>query len=417
METWIGLLDCNNFFVSCERLFRPDLKDKPVVVLSSNDGCIVARSQEIKDKGIPMGVPHFQVKDILKDIGAVTFSSNFPLYRDVSRRVFDTIKYEVDTLEQYSIDEAFFKLQGDKGELLLKITDIKDRVFREVGVPVSIGLAKSKTLAKYAASIAKKTNGLYVLSMSDWQERQGDVLLGDIWGVGTRTARAYASYSLQTVVDVVRLERRQVEQLFGVVGVRLWQELQGIPSLELKRSHFYKQSVMHTRSFKQTVHDPLVLYDAVSYHVREAAEDLRAMGVVAHRLQVMLGTSRHGDYVLQGGSMATYFDVPTNDSLVLVKEAIRLADELYKVGVPYKKAGVLLSQFVQEKQVQPALFEPAVNTIETGLSASIDALNRRLGKGSVLIGSYLKTKDWESSRAARSPSYTTTWSDLVVVKA
>ncbi|MBP9843275.1 MAG: Y-family DNA polymerase, partial [Candidatus Pacebacteria bacterium] len=334
MQKWVGLLDCNNFFVSCERLFRPDLREKPVVVLSSNDGAVVARSKEIKDKGIPMGVPYFQIKDIIKDIGATTFSSHFALYRDISRRVFEAMRKELDRVEQYSVDEAFFILQGEEGTVLEIAKKVKDRVEREVGIPVSVGIARSKTQAKYANTVSKKTTGLYLLTDEDWGVVQKKVRLGELWGVGLRSAEAFKRHGLTTVEHLLALERRQVDELFGVAGVRLWQELQGIASSQITRKSFVKQSILHSRSFKNTTTDLTVLQDAVAYHIREAAEDLRAQSQKTKSLQVTLGTSRHGDYFLHGGRAVRQFDVATNDTFALLRAGSELLKELYAVGVP-----------------------------------------------------------------------------------
>lgn len=418
MESWIGLLDCNNFFVSCERLFRPDLKGKPVLVLSSNDGCVVARSQEIKDNGIAMGVPYFQIKDILRDINATTFSSHFALYRDISRRVFEVMREELDTVEQYSVDEAFFIIEGsNQKELQKKILCIKDRVERVVGIPVSVGLAKSKTLAKYAGSVAKRTTGTFVLSESEWGSRAATVKLADIWGVGFRSADAYRKKGVVTVADFLALERRQVQELFGVVGIRLWQELQGIPSVTVTRHVQSQKSILNSRSFKGTTNDKSVLEDAVAYHVREAAEDLRAMNQKTSCIQVHLGTSRHGDYLLQGGTLTAVLPHPTNDTFVLLRAASGLVEQLFKPGVPYKKAGVLLTNFSPERVSQLELFVDTQEEKTKDLMPVIDAINHGMGRHSLLLGSHLQTKKWQSSQESRSPAYTTAWKDIAIVKA
>ena len=418
MTQWIGLLDCNNFFVSCERLFRPDLKGKPVLVLSSNDGCVVARSQEIKDSGIAMGVPYFQIKDIIKDIEATTFSSHFALYRDISRRVFEAMRTELDTVEQYSVDEAFFTIEGvTVQELQKKILSIKDKVERVVGIPVSVGLAHSKTQAKYAGSIAKKTTGTFVLTEEEWRSRVSTIKLGDIWGVGFRSADEYRKKGILTVSSLLALERRQVQELFGVAGVRLWQELQGIPSVTLSRHLESQKSILNSRSFKGTSSDISVLHDAVAYHVREAAEDLRAMKQRTSSLQVHLGTSRHGDYLLQGGTAVAILPAPTNDTFVLLRAADDLVSQLFKAGVPYKKAGVLLTNFTPEVVNQLALFSNDEEEKTKDLMPVIDAINNKTGRNSVLLGSRLQTKKWQSSQESRSPAYTTSWKDIVTVKA
>ena len=417
MESWVGLLDCNNFFVSCERLFRPDLKSRPVVVLSSNDGCVVARSQEIKDKGIAMGVPYFQIKDIIKDIEAVTFSSHFALYRDISRRVFEVMKVEIETTEQYSVDEAFFIFEGSLEEVELKVKAIKDRVEREVGIPVSVGMALSKTQAKYASSVAKKTGGIYVMPQSEWYDRTTSIPLFSIWGIGQRSAEAYRNQGLATVADLIALERRQVRGLFGVVGERLWQELKGEPSVALSKRLEHQKSILNSRSFKETTTDISVLKDAVAAHVREAAEDLRSMDLKAAYIQISLGTSRHGDFMLQGGSEHRTFSEPTDDTFMFLKAAMDLVDEIYQPGVPYKKAGVLLAEFTPKAVHQLSIFASKEEEKTASLMPVIDALNRNMGRDSIVLGSRLQAHKRESSRESKSPAYTTDWSELKTVRA
>jgi DNA polymerase V len=417
MQEWIGLLDCNNFFVSCERLFRPDLKGKPVVVLSSNDGCVVARSQEIRDKGIPMGIPYFQIKDIIKDIEATTFSSHFALYRDISRRVFEVMREELDVVEQYSVDEAFFTIQGPPENVREKIIQLKDKVERLVGIPVSVGVASSKTQSKYASSVAKKTGGVCLLIQTDWTERTPSILLTSIWGVGLRSAEAYKKHGLITVADLIKLERRQILQLFGVTGERLWQELQGIPCGSLVRKLEHQKSILHSRSFKETTTDIAVLKDAIAYHIKEATEDLRSMALNALHIQVSLGTSRYGDFLLQGGSAQHIFTAPTDDSFMFLKAAMDLVEVLYKPNVPYKKAGILLTQFTPKNVQQLSMFVEKEGEKTASLMPVIDALNRQIGRGSVMLGSRLKTHKWQSSRESKSPAYTTNWSEIKTVKA
>lgn len=417
MDSWIGLLDCNNFFVSCERLFRPDLKGKPVVVLSSNDGCVVARSQEIKDKGIPMGVPYFQIKDIIKDISATTFSSHFALYRDVSRRVFEVMRKEIDTIEQYSVDEAFFTMSGSLVEATQKVRKLKDRVEQEVGVPVSVGVSLSKTQAKYASSVAKKTGGMYVMSQDEWYERTPTIPLFSIWGIGQRSAEAYRKHGLVTVADLIALERRQVLGLFGVVGERLWLELKGEPSSTLSKHLQHQKSILNSRSFKETTTDISVLKDAVAAHVREAAEDLRSMDLKAACIQVSLGTSRHSDFMLQGGSEHSVFHEPSDDTFLFLKAAMALVDVIYQAGVPYKKAGVLLTEFTPKSVQQLSMFGQGSETKTSSLMPVIDALNREIGRDSIVLGSRLKSSKWQSSRESKSPAYTTDWSEIKTVKA
>lgn len=408
-QPWIGVLDCNNFFVSCERLFRPDLQNKPVVVLSSNDGCVVARSQEVKDIGVPMGVPYFQVKDILQKHGTTTFSSHFALYRDLSRRVFEVVRDKLDTIEQYSVDEAFFTLFDTPAE---GVWEVKRVVEQRVGIPVSIGVARTKTQAKYASTLAKKGGGVTVLSPAAWRELTPDIHLSEIWGVGGKLARQYKAHKLNTVADLLAVPTDRAEQLFGVVGVRLQQELLGQPVFPVTTQHPKQKSIMSSRSFCKKTTDFAVLADAVAYHVRHAAADLRAMGLQAQVVRVSIRPSSHGDFILRGGSKEAVLVAPSNDSIELLRVAQELCTTLYEPGVPYQKAGVVLSGLRESSCQQASLFTEEAPIVSTVLWQVVDAINQRTKQETIQIGTRLRTESWASRHAARSPAYTTRWADV-----
>lgn len=418
---WIGLLDCNNFFVSCERLFRPDLAGKPVVVLSSNDGCIVARSQEVKDMGIPMGVPYFQVKDTLKKADTAVFSSHFALYRDISRRVFEVMRQELDTVQQYSVDEAFFALSETNPEPLLE--RLVSRVQRDVGIPVSVGLATTKTLAKYANSVAKKSGQVYILEPDEWSKQQPTVALKDIWGVGGQLELRYKKHDLNTVADLLRADPSRIARLFGVAGTRLCSELAGTSVYSLETVRSVQKSILSSRSFRAASTEYAVVADAVAYHIRHAAADLRSMQLQASRLRVFIYPSRHGDFMLQGGTAEIVLDEPTDDTLTLVVQADRLLQRIFNTGVPYKKAGVQLGGFVPKNLRQASLFaentalDTDTNTGGAALTQVLDTVNARAGKEVLSVGGYLRSGEWGVRLDARSPAYTTRWSDIAVAAA
>jgi DNA polymerase V len=255
------------------------------------------------------------------------------------------------------------------------------------------------------------------MSQSEWGSRTASVKLGDIWGVGFRLADAYRKKGIIFASDFLALERRQVQELFGVVGIRLWQELQGVPSVTVTRHAQSQKSILNSRSFKGTTSDKSVLEDAVAYHVREAAEDLRAMRQKTSCIQVHLGTSRHGDYLLQGGTLAAVLPHPTNDTFVLLRAASGLVEQIFKAGVPYKKAGVLLTNFSPDVVNQLELFVDEQEEKTKDLMPVIDAINHGMGRHSLLLGSHLQTKKWQSSQESRSPAYTTSWKDIATVKA
>jgi DNA polymerase V len=411
---WIGVLDCNNFFVSCERLFRPDLLGKPVVVLSSNDGCVVARSQEIKDMGIAMGVPYFQIKDILNKACATTFSSNFPLYRDISRRVIQVMRSELETVEQYSVDEAFFVTDSNP-ELISR--QLKLAVEKLVGIPVSVGIARTKTQAKFASTLAKKSDGICVLDESGWTGLIGTVLLSKIWGVGGQLEMKYKQNGLLTVADLLAVDRSRVARIFGSGGVQLQSELNGQSVLLVKKRMALQQSVTSSRSFAKTTTEKAVLADAVAYHVRQVAADLRAQGLETKSIRVSIQPSRHGDFVLRGGSKEAVLPVTTANTIYLLQVANELLESIYEPSVPYKKAGVILTGLTAVGLGQQQLFETGTETKSDSLMAVIDKLNSRKGKELVTLGSRLRTEEWRSRTDVPSPAYTTRWTDVVSVQA
>lgn len=413
---YVGLLDCNNFFVSCERLFRPDLLKKPVVVLSSNDGCIVARSQEIKDKGIPMGVPYFQVKDTLSDMGAVLFSSHFSLYRDISRRVFAVARRELGDIEQYSIDECFFLIESSSAEKIL--SRVKKVIEREVGIPVSCGVAASKTQAKYANAIAKKTNGLTVLSPHDWQSCRNDLPLAELWGVGTARAQTFLRYGLRTVGDFLALPGAVIGKRFGVEGVKLYGECSAVVADPRSLGKvLIPKTVMSSRSFAAASTEFRVVESALSHHLHELVKGLYEKNLLAKNIRIFIYPSRYSDYFLQGASEQIECPVATNDLFVLKKHVSALLRKAFTPGVPYKRAGIVLGVESAARQTKPLFLPIGADTRE--LSAVVADINTRFKDTPVRLGSVATAHGsvWVSRRSRLSPGYTTKWSELCRVRA
>lgn len=414
---YIGLLDCNNFFVSCERLFRPDLRTRPVVVLSSNDGCIVARSQEVKDMDVPMGVPYFQVKDSLRKANTTVFSSHFALYRDISRRIFNELRQVVGTVEQYSIDESFFWLRTDPETEACRI---RQHIERVVGVPVSIGVAASKTQAKYANTIAKRTTGVAWFTPEEFIAQAGDVPLATLWGVGAGRSRAFTAAGLQTVRDLVQAPVAMIQDRFGVQGARLQQELRGVSVYPITSQRAPQQSVMSSRSFARTTTDLAVVQDALAYHVRHAVADIRAQGQCALVVQVSLRPSRHGAFALRGGSTERVLETGTNDTLAILQIAQELLHALWQANVPYQKVGICLRGLTSTTVTQGQLFTPTPTALVRGsaqLWRTIDAVNQRWGNEQLRLGSHGREAVWQSKRDKLSPAYTTRWCDVPTVRA
>lgn len=414
----IAVIDCNNFFVSCERLFRPDLNKKPVVVLSGSDGCVVARSQEIKDKGIPMGVPYFQVKDILKDINAVCFSSHFALYRDVSARVFSVVKRICTNIEQYSIDEAFFVLEvATEHEALEFIKKLKQCVELEVGIPVSVGVSETKTRAKLVNAYAKKNGGVGIFVGDQFLTIFGEYALAAVWGVGRQLEVRYRQLGVKTINDLLQLSGDYLKTRMHTAGLELQAELLGVVVHTIETQKNIPKSTMSTRSFRSKTTDEMVIKDALSYHVRHVFEELRSLDLVASEIVVILYTARHSDWILRGGSAKCVFELPTNDTVAALKEAHLLLKSLYESNVPYNKTGVVAYGLMPRKFVPKSLFElDTVVSKTTALDQVIDGLNLKFGKNKISLGRFTNSEKWQSKTDLRSPSYTTVWSDIPTVK-
>lgn len=421
----IGLMDCNNFFVSCERLFRPDLVNKPVAVLSSNDGCIIARSQEVKDLGVPMGIPYFEVKDLCKKHDVTLFSTNLTLYRDISARVMSALRSEFAACEVYSVDEAFFDVPDTitPEELAL----IRSRIIQKTGIPVSIGVAATKTRAKVAGRIAKgnglraksATAGVCILTEELWKETIQGLSCGSIWGIGRQTSAFLSQSRIQTVADLLKQDPTFIRQSLGVVGERLCLELRGTPAYTLGESFEIEQeSYTSTRSFALPVREKTVLLSALGYHVAHVAEKLRTDACVASKITIIAQGSRHGAYTLRQGIESTVFTIPTNDTITLTKEVSKLLDTLYDPEIPYKKAGVVLSGIRPTGVVSGSLFGESTFEINTKkLNTVTDLLNKKFGSGTVRSGVTLGAEKWKTRRTRISNEYTTRWSEIATVKA
>ncbi len=411
MMKYVGLADCNNFFVSCERIFRPDLWNRPVIVLSSNDGAVVARSEEVKKLGVPMGVPFFKVRDILKQNEVAVFSSNFDLYRDISDRVMNTLRAEVDDMEQYSIDEAFFEMDVDKPEVARnEMGRLRDLLYRHVGIPVSFGLAPTKTIAKYANGLEKRGTGISFVTKEHWQGLKESVPLSELWGVGGAMSKRFREHSLLTVADLLAADPARVAKIFGVYGARLRAELDGEISKGNSHGTELPKTIMSTRSFAKTTEELSVLEEALAYHVSRAAAELREKEAVAGRLVVIVQTSRHGDFFLRGGGGESILPSPTADTTALLKEAKRLARTLFESGVPYKKAGIVLGNIRSKDFEQPALFGHALG--DSKLMSAMDQINKKMGQDSVTIGRTKYKEGWTNRHDHRSPRYTTNWNEI-----
>jgi DNA polymerase V len=411
---YIGLLDCNNFFVSCERVFRPDLANQPVLVMSSNDGCVVARSQEVKDMGIPMGVPVFQIKDIIKDKQITTFSSNFTLYRDFSRRVFLLLKEMVPQMEQYSIDEAFFTSTFDSPEEAVKrLQEIRTHIIKATGIPVSIGLSYTKTQAKHASKVAKKSNGVFVATTDWWTSNAALIPLGDIWGVGRQLRERYTKYQIVSVADLISAPTATVEHVAGVVGRRLQDELCGVSIDVVTNKRSLPKSIMSTQSFGVATSRKTVVLEALFYHLDQIIDDLRTYRLNASVLHVVMRPSRY--------QTDQYFPVvthplgePTRDLFYLREVIKKVVQEHFNDEILYKKAGIYVTGLVPEDQVTLSLLPDESLHKKSDISSLLESLPVGFRQLISPGGNYQKS--WRAKRDQVSPSYTTDWTAIPNVR-
>jgi DNA polymerase V len=423
MQPLLALVDGNNFYVSCERVFRPDLIGRPVAVLSNNDGCIVARSQEVKDLGIKMGVPLFQVQHLVKQHNIQLLSSNFSLYADMSARVMSVLEEFAPSLEVYSIDEAFLDLTGVCHQDPMTYGQrIRKTIFRSTGIPVCVGMGPTKTLAKLANFAAKRwpqTGG--VLDVSDPVRREKlmkIVSVGEVWGIGSRYAARLNQLGIATVWDLACQPTHGIQAQFNIVVARTVMELNGIPCLDLEESAPSKQQIVCSRSFSRRLTDYSELAQALAEYGSRAAEKLRHQHSVAGHLSVFIRTSPfnpHEPHYQRSAGMR--LPSATQDSRVIVNAANRLLKEIFKPGYHYQKCGVQLSHIQPENQPgQSDLFEVGGHrTDDKQLMSVVDQINRRFPKAISLAATGFD-KTWKAKSERISQRYTTDWRELVCVK-
>ncbi len=418
-----GLCDCNNFFVSCERVFNPSLNGKPVVVLSNNDGCIIARSNEAKALGIKMGQPLYQVQRVIDNAGVSYMSSNYHLYGDMSQRVFTTLKQIAPYVEIYSIDEAFIDFSGVEVERLQEIgREMVRTVKRNTGIPVSIGIAPTKTLAKVASRLCKqypKLEGCCVMTREeDIKKVLSRFPIGDIWGIGRKYRKMLTTFGVETTEDFRQLSPEWVKDKMSIVGLRTWQELHGKPCVEFEHSTTDRKSIMISRTFAKELNDKEALREQLTTYTVMAAEKLRKQGSLAGELQVFIYTNRHReDKPQHREGMLLRLPNYTDDTLELIKYMSGALNELYRSGFDYKRAGVVLHDIVSKKSLSHNLFaeEDSKDNIKSKeLMQALDNINKKHGRGAVMIG--LQSKGINSRRERLSPQYTTEWDDILVVK-
>lgn len=415
----LALADCNNFYASCERIFQPHLQNKAVVVLSNNDGCVIARSNEAKNLGIKMGVPAFQLKEITKKNEVHIFSSNFALYGDISKRVMSTMREECLKMEVYSIDEAFMDFSGE-GSPVDKAVALKQKVQQHVGVPISIGIAPTKTLCKVAGLIAKKytSSGVYILKDQKTIEKALKWLpVEELWGIGRRHAQSLKSSGVHTAFDLCQAEDSWIRLKLSVVGLRMVKELRGTPCFPLEESSSRKKNICTSRSFGKEVKTIEELREAISSFANTCAYKLRQQKSCAKRISVFILTNRHKPNAKQyKGLTSIVMDSPTNSSLEIVGLALKGLEQVFRGDCIYKKAGIIVSDIVPQNQQQLSLFDSVDRKKHQLIMTSVDEINKKMGRDKVRLAVQGHSPRWALKQERLSPCYSTKIEDALQVK-
>ncbi len=414
----IALVDCNNFYASCERIFRPHLEKKPVAVLSNNDGCVIARSNESKSLGLKMGEPIFKKRYLVDRHKIHLFSSNFALYGDISKRVFDIVARDVPAYEIYSIDEAFLDFSGIKDPYNYAI-HLRDKVRRWTGVPISIGISYTKTLSKVAGHIAKKSDDgvCYLKDKRQISDILGKLPLDEIWGVGVRYAMKLKKYGIHTASDLLECDETWVRKMMNVVGLRMVRELKCIPHFNLEEDRSMKKSICTSRSFSVEVKEYSRMSEYVSMFASRCSEKLRSEQACARSISVFMYTNRFRPRARQySGYFSMDFHTAASDSITVTKLAIECLKKIFRSGYSYKKAGVTLSGIVPRNQVQLSLFDSSDRKKSDKLMETMDAINGNMGRDILKLSSSGINNKWKIGKERLSPCYTTRWSDILKIR-
>jgi DNA polymerase V len=414
-----ALVDCNNFYVSCERIFNPSLEGLPVVVLSNNDGCIISRSNEAKALGLKMGEPVFKRKDVIEKHNVKVFSSNYALYGDISHRVMTILRDYSPMIEIYSIDEAFLDVTGISEQLKDYGERIRSDMLKKLGMPIGVGFGATKSLAKVANKIAKKRDGVFVIETErdrDWALRNTPI--EDVWGVGRRYAVLLKRHNINTAFEFTQLNTEWIRGNMTVVGHRLKEELKGNPCIAIETMMPPKKNIATTRAFGKKLSDIEPLREAVSSHATTCAHKLRRQKSVARYLTIFIHTDPFSEtqkYVSK--SVTITLPIASNSDSILAKAALFGLKNIFQKGLLYKKAGVIVSGISTHSAIQGNLFENFDTDKLNAVSQVTDYLNARYGKKTVSIAVMGSSKEWKLKQEKLSPGYTTRWEDILDVNA
>lgn len=418
----VALVDCNNFYASCERVFNPKLWGKPIVVLSNNDGMIIARSNEAKELGIKMGEPLFKAQEIIKKHNVHVFSSNYTLYGDMSHRVMTTLEHFSPDVEIYSIDEAFINLEGFSHK---DLTDycrlIRNTVRKWTGIPVSIGIAETKTLAKLANRFAKKVPSnkgvlnIYGLENKDYYLKNTEV--ADIWGVGRQYTKLLNLQNIFTAYDLANANEKWIKKKMTVMGLRTALELKGIPCIEYEYFPPAKKAIVSSRSFGQTVQDIASVKEAIAFFVTRASEKMRAQKSSANLLSVFLRTNPFKKEAQYHNGVLIQLPVPTDSTSELIFYAMKGVEQIFRIGYKYYKVGVMLSGLVPTNRSQSSIFDTEDRMKMAKITEVVDEVNKKMGSNTLFYAATGINRKWRTRADMRTPKYTTDWDQLPLVSA
>ena len=396
----IALVDCNSFYVSCERLFNPKIQKKAVVVLSNNDGCVISRSREAKDLGIKMGEPYFKVKELVKKNKVEVYSSNYALYGDISRRVMKVLKTFSPKVEIYSIDEAFIDLSFiDEKGVEDYGREIRSRVLKWTGIPTSVGIASTKTLSKVANHIAKKEKAGVIYLNTNIDEKLKKFPIEDVWGVGKQLSKFYHKNNISNAYDLKNVSNTWVKKGTNVLGAKTAMELRGIPCIDLQIDQEKRKNCCVSRSFGRKVKDLNELEESVITHCLNAAEKIRADDQIAKTITVFIRTSpfdKNRRYY--SNSKTIDLAIPTSNSIELIKNAVKALTDIYKYGYAYQKAGIILSGLKDANQNDQNLLTPLLENKSKKLMKAIDYTNTKYGRYAISIAQAGLSKGWKMRR-------------------
>lgn len=413
-----AMIDCNSFYCSCERVFDPALNNKPVIVLSNNDGCAVSRTDEAKELGIPMGVAYFQIKDLIKKHDVKVFSSNYTLYGDMSARVMETLSFFSPEMEIYSIDEAFLDLTGmEHKDLFQYALEIKNTVLQYTGLPTCVGIAPTKVLGKIANHLAKqdklKTQGVFDLRDSSVRDRILKVFpVESIWGIGRKSAKKLHSLKIKTAYELQQSDPEFIRKVLTISGKKICEELRGVSCIELVEAAEESQQIISSRSFGKNVTQLKDIKESIANHITSSAEKLRSKNLLCQSLTVYIHTNPFGSTPQYYKSAHREFLTATMSTPKLIEHSFLLLDSIFKEGYKYKKCGIILGNLMKKDFLQTDFFHSFDSKKQETLMKTLDEINQSHGRGTLKFAACGIEHFWKMLSEMKSPRYTTNWNEL-----